>query len=113
MTKKIYSFNYDFYTAQLEFEVDLEKFTEEMARETLDFFSWDYDKEADPIDEVLKKYALEVLRVGGDSSDYQIIHSWNQEGFAPIDGSMGIKLTEYSGIDYQENDLEMEVKDVL
>lgn len=109
MAKRIYKFNYDFSWAVLAFEVDLEKFTEVHARETLEFFSWNYDRTADPIDEVLKKYALEVLRVGGDSSEAGIIHSWNQEGFGPINGDIGITLINYEGITYFDDDLEMEV----
>ena len=56
MTKK-YSFNYNSFDASAEFVVDLEKFTPELARSTLDFFTWRYDEDADPIDEVMKKYA--------------------------------------------------------
>lgn len=109
MAKKIYSFNYDFNSAELAFEVDLEKFTELHAKETLEFFSWNYDKDGDPIDEVLKKYALEVLRIGGDLNHSQIIFYWNQEGFGPINGKIGIKLVDYRGIEFDSDNLEMEV----
>lgn len=109
MAKKTYKFNYDFYKAQASFEVDLEKFTPELAYETLTFFSWDYDHEADPIHEVMKKYALHVLRIGGNSSKEEIITDWNEEGFAPLDGSMGILLREFDGFEFDEDELEMEV----
>lgn len=109
MAKRIYKFNYDFHKAEVEFEVDLEKFTAIHAKETLEFFRWHYDREGDPIDEVMKKYALEVLRIGRDDSARQIIHRFDQEGFYPINGEIGILLTDYRGIDYEESDLEMEV----
>lgn len=110
MAKKTYKFTYGFAQAELAFEVDTEKFTPELANETLDFFSWDYDEEADPVDEVLKKYALEVLRVGSPRQSAKgIVRMWDQEGFATIDGEMGITLIDYDGFEFLENDLEMEV----
>lgn len=112
MAKKLFKFNYDWHKAEVVFEVDLEIFTKEHALETLNFFSWDYDEEEDPIYEVMKKYALEVLRIGGDSSAWQIKDRWNQEGFGGINDEIGITLTDYSGLEYSPDDLEMEVKDV-
>lgn len=110
MAKRIYKFDYDY--ASLEFEIDLEKFTPELAKETLNFFLWDYDHEADPIDEVLKKYALQAFFVGMGYNCYGCISNWNEEGFAPIDGSFGIKLVEYSSFEFIDNSLTMEVRDV-
>jgi hypothetical protein len=109
MAKKKYTFNYDFSIAEVVFMVDLEKFTEEMAQETLDFFSWDYDHDADPIDEAMKKYALEVLRISGDRHASSIVKSWCQEGFAPIDNSFGIELIDFTGFEFDADNLEMEV----
>lgn len=110
MAKKIYKFDYDY--ASLEFEIDLEKFTPELAKETLEFFLWDYDREADPIDEVLKKYALRAFLIGMGKSCKGCINRWDEEGFAPIDGSHGIRLIEYTDFEFMENSLTMEVKDV-
>lgn len=60
---KIYSFEYNSYEASCAFRVDTDKFTVEHAMATLDFFDWRYDKDADPIDEVMKKYAITAIRI--------------------------------------------------
>jgi hypothetical protein len=113
MSKKLFEFTYDYGKAELSFEVDLEKFTPEMAYETLTFFSWDYDHEGDPVEEVMKKYALEALRVSSDNTWVRsIIANWSQEGFGPIDGTIGVTLKEFNAFKYDEDDLEMEVSDV-
>lgn len=114
MAKKRYDFNYDFHKAEVSFEVDLDKFTPEMANETLTFFTWYYDEEADPIDEVMKKYAMAVLRHAmeiGFHSVESIRDSFCQEGFGPIDGFIGITLVKSETFELDEDDLEMEVKD--
>ncbi|MBD3627643.1 DUF2528 family protein [Cyclobacterium sp.] len=115
MAKKRYDFNYDFHKAEVSFEVDLEKFTPEMANETLTFFTWDYDEEADPIDEVMKKYAMAVLRHAMEINFHSVENvkdSFSEEGFGPIDGSIGITLIKSEPFELDEDDLEMEVKDV-
>lgn len=110
MGKKKYKFSYGLGQAELVFEVDSEKFTNELAQETLDFFAWEYDQDEDPVDEVLKKYALEVLRFGSPRASAKgIVRMWNQEGFAPINGEFGVTLIEYEGFEFLEHDLEMEV----
>lgn len=114
MAKKIYKFNYDFHKAEVSFEVDLEKFTPELANETLTFFLWDYDSDEDPIDEVMKKYAMAVIRfvseVGFHSVE-SVKKDFNEEGFAQIDGSRGITLLRFEAFEFDEDDLEMEVHD--
>lgn len=110
--KTIYTFNYDMYSAELKFEVDPSKFTKETAQETLDFFSWEtpYDKEGDPIDEVLKKYAIECLWEDGGhgKSLFAIKEAFqNKEGYCSLDGSMGIELLEFEGYDFDEGQLDM------
>lgn len=113
MAKKRFKFNYDWNKAEVVFEVDLEKFTPELANETLGFFLWDYDKEEDPVYEVLKKYAAEVLRISNTNQTAAgIVRMWDQEGFAPINGEMGITLVEFEGFEFDGDDLEMEVIDV-
>lgn len=115
MAKRIYNFNYDFHKAEVSFEVDLEVFTPEMANGTLTFFSWDYDHDADPIDEVMKKYAIRVLQFlaeRGLHSVNLIKNDFNEEGFGRIDGTIGITLLNYEVFEFEENDLEMEVKNV-
>lgn len=115
MAIKRYSFDYNNGDASAEFEVDTETFTEEMAKETLNFFSWDdpYDKDADPIDEVLKKYATQAIwfatmnrhNVTGVISDF----NEDAEGYYSVDGEHGIKLLSIDGIEIIESYLTMEV----
>lgn len=113
MAKKRFKFTHDYPDAEVVFEVDLEKFTPELAKETLGFFLWDYDKEEDPVYEVLKKYAFEVLRISNNNQTAAgIARMWDQEGFAPINGVMGITLVEFEGFQFDSDDLEMEVTDV-
>lgn len=112
MPIKTYSFTYGFHEASVTFEVDTEKFTPEIAKSTLEFFSWNYDKEADPVDEVLKKYAIQAIEHStfNQHNDLGVICDFEDtEGYAPVDGSMGIKLTEVTGYEFHENDLTVEV----
>lgn len=111
--KKQYKFDYNFHEASVTFEVDIEKFTPEIANITLEFFMWDYDKENDPVDEVMNKYALESIKVAyfNNLNEKGVISDFDQkEGFAKIDGSMGILLTEISEYEFLENDLIVEIK---
>lgn len=109
---KRYKFDYDFSKAVAEFEIDTEMFTPEIANATLQFFLWEYDKEADPVSEVLKKYALEAIREAtfnnhntkGVIGDFKV-----KEGFAPIDGNLGLLLTYVEGFEFEENDLTVEI----
>lgn len=109
---KTYSFNYDFHKAFADFEVDTKVFTEVVAQETLDFFTWDYDNEENPIDAVLKKYALEVIHeaTSNNYNTHGVISAFdNKEGFCRLDGSNGIKLTYVEKFEFDEDDLEMKV----
>lgn len=115
MAKKRVSFNYDFHNAEVVFEVDLEKFTPEVALMTLEFFSWEYDKEGDPVYEALKKYALQVLiylSERGFHSVDSVKKEFDEEGFGNIDGSIGILLIDYDEFSFDPDLLEMEVTDV-
>lgn len=109
---KHYTFDYNIYDAQASFKVDTEKFTEEIAKSTLDFFDFDYDKEADIIDEVLKKYAMEAIRIStfDNYSTKEVIKDFNcNEGFFRVDGTMGIELMTVKRYDFDEDKLSMEV----
>lgn len=110
---KHYTFNYNVYEAEAAFKVDTEKFTEEKAKATLEFFLWDYDTEADPIDEVMKKYAMEAIKIA-TFEDYNlagVIEAFkNKEGFFPIDGSHGIELNLINEYEFDEYDLEMTIE---
>jgi len=97
---KRYYFDYDD-NYELVLEVDTLKFKKEHAVELLDFFSWGYDKDANPIDEYLKKIALECY--SESSSDFSIDYIFkNKEGFPPLDGSTGIKFIKMESIEVEE-----------
>lgn len=108
--KNIYRYIYDGIEAEVKFEVDRKKFTKEHAQATLDFFLWDepYDTEEDPVDEVMKKYAIQAIKsatfnnytVIGVISDFE-----NMEGFMKIDGTSGIKLLYVDGYQFDEEKL--------
>lgn len=103
---------YGHHEASVTFEVDTEKFTPEMANQTLTFFSWNYDKEAEPVDEVLKKYAIQAIEFAtfnrhnelGVISDFE-----NAEGYYEVDGTFGIKLVEIAGYEFEDDNLTMQV----
>lgn len=106
--KKTYDFEYGFCDADVTFEVDTKIFTKEHANDTLQFFSWDYDKKADPIDEVMKKYALTAIKEAtiGNLNTMGVISKFdNMEGFMKVDGSSGIELIVVSGYEFDEDDL--------
>jgi len=101
----IYDFNYDSYRASCKIEIDTEKFTEKQANETLTFFSWDYDKESNPIDEVAKKYAILIIEKSTEGYSISDIKRKNFEGFYRLTGESGIKLLEVDGFEFEESDL--------
>jgi len=106
---KFYEVNYNYYDAEAVFEIDLDIFTKEIANSTLEFFDWSYDEDEDPIKEVLKKYAIEAIKIATyhNYNTYGVICEFNNnEGFCKLDGSMGIKLTKIQSIQF--NDLTIE-----
>jgi maleate cis-trans isomerase len=113
MAIKTFEFNFDCYEAEAVFKVDTDIFTKEIAQETLDFFSWNYNKGNDPITEVLKKYAMESIKlathysfnVNGVISEFR-----DKEGFANIDGSMGLTLVRVEGFEFDYDKLDYEIK---
>jgi hypothetical protein len=110
MAIKIYKFDYGMMDAELTFKVDTEIFTDKLAQETLDFFDWDddYDIDENPIDEVMKKYAMMAITLGGFKSVNElgvIIEFEDLEGFGKIDGSLGITLTSFSGHEFDSSNL--------
>lgn len=104
--KKQYDFDYDILEAGATFIVDLEIFTVDHAMATLNFFTWDFDMDNDPIDEVLMKYALHAIALA-TAENYNckgVIQAFkDEEGYCPIDGSCGITLT-YIDRYYFDND---------
>ncbi len=104
---KKYIFDYDFGKARCEIAVDEKLFTKEKANDTLSFFSWNYDKDADPIDEVVKKYALLAIEKATQGYDIISLREKSFEGFYPMNGEYGIKLLEVEGIEIDEDKLEL------
>jgi hypothetical protein len=112
---KQYKYDYSVCNGSATFEIDTDKFTSVEANETLKFFCWDYNKEADPIEEVMKKYALEVISVATEYNynETGVIEEFNtREGFCKLDGSSGIKLTSSFPYEFNEDELTVEIKTI-
>ena len=111
MIKK-YHFEYNYDEADVYIDVDLNKFTEESAQVLLDFFSWNYDKKKDPIDELMKKYAMKAIQIAAaENYNEEGIKSWfaDQEGFIAIDGSQGVTLKRILPYEFDEDNLTMNI----
>ena len=97
--KKIYHFNYDCYNSEVVITIDTHLFTKAKAQSVLDFFDWDYDKKADPIDEAVKKYALHSIWIGMryDYNLYGVREYINKEseGYIPLGKETGIDIIEF------------------
>jgi hypothetical protein len=109
---KTYTFDYDFGQAEARFEVNPDKFTAENALETLNFFHWDWDQDEDPIDEVMKKYAMEVIWIATSENKNTkgVIDAFmRKEGYCKIDRSSGIELISVSEYEFNPDSLEMTV----
>lgn len=112
--KKIYRFDYGTYDAAASFKVDMDVFTKEHALATLEFFAWNYDIFADPIDEVMRKYAMKAITIATFEgyNTFGVIDEFNSlEGFCPIDGSKGIELISVDGYDFDDELLQMDITD--
>jgi len=92
--QKEYVVNYDCGAGEVVFEIDVDKF-KKVAQQTLDFFTWSYDKDECPTIEAVKKYAEACMRFAmvenTDSVPY-IVAEFAQEGYCRVDGSYGILL---------------------
>jgi len=111
---ELHKFNYDCYEARVTFKVDREKFRES-AQQTLDFWTWDYDEDADPVDEALKKYAIECIREATSNgwNTFGVKNEFERkEGWTSLDGKYGIELIYVEGYEYNEDALEVEVEKV-
>lgn len=90
-------------------QIDETVFTEEIAKSLLEFFSWDWDKEADDLRiEYCKKIAQKILPLSSHYSELGILNWFSDaEGFPPLDGSSGIKLIDFDEFQFDE---EFEIK---
>lgn len=111
MVKK-YNYNYND-DAFVVFEVDDDKFTEDIAKECLDFFIWDYDDWGNPVEELLKNYAIEIIKLNCGNSSlsvHGIIREMGEmEGFVPLDGSIGLKLITSSRLEIYRGNIELNI----
>lgn len=110
MNIKKYKFDYGMQDAFVHFDVDVDIFTEQIAKETLDFFKWEVEPDYENclIEEALKKYARMMIIIGAfrNISLNQIISEFNElEGYCPLDGTYGITCTLFEGHDFDENEL--------
>ena len=108
---KTYEFDYNYGEAEAILKVDLDVFKEDMAKELLDFFGWEYDDET-IIDDLLKKYAMKAISVA--TSEYLNeygVKRWfaEQEGFIALDGSQGIELILVSMYEFDDELLEVTI----
>jgi hypothetical protein len=110
MIKK-YKFQYDC-IYDIIFKVDLEIYTKELALATLEFFTWHWDKDSDPITEALKKIALVCLQFSADGwNEIGIIDQFiDLEGYPRLDGSYGVTLVRIDNFEYDENNLSLEIE---
>lgn len=107
--KNKYTLNYNYGDAEITFEVDRELFTAEKANIILEFFCWDYDKQADPVEEVLKKYALECFKRSAralfDPGEFLKKEFEDLEGYCKIDGSEGLELISIEQYEFNEDNI--------
>lgn len=110
-----YRFDYLEYEAGAGFLVDLMIFKPKDAKALLEFFDWQYDEEADPIDEILKKYAMKAIKIA-TAHGYNIaeVKEWfaEQEGMLKVDGSHGVELDFLSPYEFMEDYIHMTKKHI-
>lgn len=106
-----YIYDYDMREAYAEFDVDTEIFKADHALMILSFFTWDWNRENDPVDEVMKKFAIRAIEIASvnNFNAYGVSEEFkDQEGFMPVDGSHGIKLIQVEGYQFDEEKLSIE-----
>jgi len=116
MAIKLYNYNYNFYAAEVQLKVDTSVFTDEKAQDLLDFFSWRYDKEKPPVDELLKKYALMIIEVAtAENYNEEGVKEWfdKAEGCIKIDGSEGLELIYVSSYEFDEEELTISITEEI
>lgn len=109
--KKQYTYDYDMGEGKITFEVDTEKFTEEMAKEILSFFG---DESDEPMEEVMKMYAVGCLQAARGL--YFILPEYTAqrfndhvEGMYPVNEGHGIKIVDVDYSEINEYDLQREI----
>ena len=109
---KTLEYDYSRHEASCTLQLDTEKFMKEDAQVLLDFFSWDYpyDTDANPVDEYMKKVAMECIKVAtfNNYNEKGVISEFEEmEGWPRIDGTNGITLLDVSTYEFYEGDLDL------
>ena len=81
----------------------------------LEFFTWNYDEDGNPIEELMKKYAIKAIEVAtAENFKTYGVTSWfdETEGFLALDGSQGIELTNVCMYEFDEDSLILEKRNV-
>jgi len=114
MIKK-YKYEYNFGDASATLEIDINKLDKEGCNILLQFFSWDYDVELCPYDELGRLYCLQAMEFATCNSHniHGVINDFKQsEGFLEVNGSHGVTLVDVQGIDFTYLEIDnMLVKD--
>ncbi len=109
---RVYNFNYDFFQASATIVVNTNLFSEDLALIELENMKCTFDRKANPIDELMKKYAIEVIKSStfNNYDTNNVIKDFKRkEYFSEIDGSKGIKLTHVSPYSITEEYLAFEL----
>lgn len=112
MSIRTYNFDYDRCEADVSFKVDTEVFTNESAKEFLEFFRWDDEPDMveDLIDEAMKKIALRAIIEGctGRWNTLGIIDQLEElEGYPSVDGSQGITIIQITNYEFRADNMDM------
>jgi len=104
--------NYDYCSgdADCKLQLDTDKFTKEDAQILLDFFDWDYDEDADPVYEYMKKVAMQCIEIATSercNAKGVISEIKQMEGWPYLDGTNGITLLDVSRYEFLDDFLEL------
>ncbi|MEH0153691.1 DUF2528 family protein [Limibacter armeniacum] len=113
MPIKEYRCQYDSSYAEVTFEVDTDVFTTESANVLLEYWDWDYDEEADEIEEAIRKWSLECFREAMsrriDNADQLIDVFDSKPEWPKLDGSIGVKVVNFSPFELREDWLTVDI----
>ena len=115
---KIYNYTYNigsygFGNPKIELKVDSKKYTSVIAESFLDNYTEYINRDNEPLDEAIKKIALECVKTAtkGELGLEEVIEEFEEKEYYPsLDGSMGIELINIDYIDFDEDNLELEVR---
>lgn len=102
---KTYKYEYNFYEAEACIKIDDQVLSLKDCKEALAFFTWEYDKNKDPYDELGRLYCTAAMLFATQNNanvNGVITHFKDAEGFLDVCGKSGITLTQVAGIDFSE-----------